>query len=94
MAKSKQDEGGAAVLDAPAKQRANILDADKAAQIERTRPLHTFTVAIDGDVHTVQAQTWGDAWALVCDKRKKWPSIKYSGARVLNAEGVTVYPVN
>ena len=88
MAKKTQEDG-VAVLDVP---KTNVLDADKAAEIQSARPVHAFTVHIDGDAHTVQAHTWGDAWAKVCDKRKKWPSIKYCGARVTDADGAQVFP--
>jgi hypothetical protein len=88
MAKKTQ-EGGAAALDVP---KTNILDADKAAEAQAAKPVDSFTVHIEGEVHTANAYTWGDAWAKVCDKRKRWPSIKYCGARVLDAEGNQVYP--
>jgi len=75
-----------------AKLNPNIIDAGKAAQAEAKKPRYDFIVSYDGESHEVNAQDFREAWAQVCDKRKSWPSIKYSGVRISDAEGKQVYP--
>jgi hypothetical protein len=96
MAKDKPTAAAPSPEDRPEKPRENITSADAAAAVVRARPLQRYRIEIDGERTELEAVNFREAWAALCDRRKRWPSIKYAGVRIAEqqagGEWAQVYP--